>query len=341
MTTESPPVVLVADDEPSMLALVGQHIKTMGYTVLEASDGEQAWLLAQEHLPDLVILDVMMPGMSGWEVCRKIREDVALAHTAIIMLTGIGENLNELTSPLYGADSYIDKPFAFAELDDKVRGALHKHQGSRPGLARTEPGDEAESNGNGGREHRVMPSPPTESGPPLPDDDEEAWTGNENPEVTNGHDESVMLVKTESLEPTRTGRKVAESAMRPPRPRKSGRSHTLAGLRGKKNRPTKEAKPVAKSTASKTAASKSSAVKSTAKSAAALSKAKAAAKPKAGSKGRASTTVASGRSPKPAARTSARNVKAKARPAKPAARRTAPKPMQKTVARQSRKGGKR
>jgi DNA-binding response OmpR family regulator len=126
MTTDATPVVLVADDEPSMLALVGQHIKTMGYEVLEASDGEQAWALAQEHLPDLVILDVMMPGMSGWEVCRKIREDVALAHTAIIMLTGIGENLNELTSPLYGADSYIDKPFAFPELDEKVRGALTK-----------------------------------------------------------------------------------------------------------------------------------------------------------------------------------------------------------------------
>ena len=53
-----------------------------GYEVSLASDGEQAWALAQEHLPDLVILDVMMPGMSGWEVCRKIREDIALAHTA-------------------------------------------------------------------------------------------------------------------------------------------------------------------------------------------------------------------------------------------------------------------
>src|SRR5262249_46712312 len=200
MTSEATPVVLVADDEPSMLALVGQHIKTMGYTVLEASDGEQAWSLAQEHLPDLVILDVMMPGMSGWEVCRKIREDIALAHTAIIMLTGIGENLNELTSPLYGADSYIDKPFAFSELDDKVRGALHKHQGPGRGLARTEPGEEGEPGGNG-REHRLITTPPTESGPPVPEEAEQGWTGNEHPEVVNGHDESVMLVKTESLPP--------------------------------------------------------------------------------------------------------------------------------------------
>jgi CheY-like chemotaxis protein len=237
MTTESTPVVLVADDEPSMLALVGQHIKTMGYTVLEASDGEQAWSLAQEHLPDLVILDVMMPGMSGWEVCRKIREDVALAHTAIIMLTGIGENLNELTSPLYGADSYIDKPFAFSELDDKVRGALHKH-GQGPGLARTEPGDD-EPSGNGGREHRLITTPPTESGPPVPDDMEEGWTGNEHPEVVNGHDESVMLVKTESLAPEPEGRR---SALRPPSGRKSQRTHRKAA-------PAPRAKPAAKAKA--------------------------------------------------------------------------------------------
>jgi CheY-like chemotaxis protein len=146
MTPEPTPVVLVADDEPSMLALVAQHLKKMGYEVLEASDGEQAWSLAEEQLPDLVVLDVMMPGMSGWEVCRKIREHVALAHTAIVMLTGIGENLNELTSPLYGADSYIDKPFDFAELDAKVRLALAKRTSmgrGLPGLARTEPGHDA------------------------------------------------------------------------------------------------------------------------------------------------------------------------------------------------------
>src|SRR5919201_1688334 len=136
MTSEPIPVVLVADDEPSMLALVGQHIKTMGYKVLEASDGEQAWALAQEHLPDLVILDVMMPGMSGWEVCRKIREDIALAHTGVVMLTGIGENLNQMTSPLYGADAYIDKPFEFDDFDDRVRDTLKGSEGQRLGVVR-------------------------------------------------------------------------------------------------------------------------------------------------------------------------------------------------------------
>ena len=139
MLPSSNPVVLVADDEPSMLELVAQHLKTLDdprLVVLEASDGEQAWKLAREHLPDLVVLDVMMPGMSGWEVCRKIREDVALAHTGVVMLTGIGENLNQMTSPLYGADAYIDKPFEFGELDQKVRTALHARAAQREGVVR-------------------------------------------------------------------------------------------------------------------------------------------------------------------------------------------------------------
>jgi CheY-like chemotaxis protein len=126
MSSRTTPVVLVADDEPSMLALVARHVKTLGYEVLEASDGQNAWSHAARQLPDLVVLDVMMPGMSGWEVCRRIRENVALAHTGVIMLTGIGQSLNELTSPLYGADAYIDKPFEFKELDDKIREVLTK-----------------------------------------------------------------------------------------------------------------------------------------------------------------------------------------------------------------------
>ncbi len=120
MPNESKPIVLVADDEPSMVAMLASHLRSKGYSVLEASDGDQAWELAHEHLPNLVLLDVMMPGMSGWEVCRKIREAVSLAHTGVIMLTGIGENLNEMTSPLYGADAYLDKPFEFSDLDRKI-----------------------------------------------------------------------------------------------------------------------------------------------------------------------------------------------------------------------------
>ncbi len=137
--TSSNPLVLVADDEPSMLELVARHLRTMSdpkLEVIQASDGEEAWRLAQEHLPDLVVLDVMMPGMSGWEVCRKIREDIALAHTGVVMLTGIGENLNQMTSPLYGADAYIDKPFEFEDFDDKVRDTLKSREKQRLGVVR-------------------------------------------------------------------------------------------------------------------------------------------------------------------------------------------------------------
>jgi DNA-binding response OmpR family regulator len=251
MTSEATPLVLVADDEPSMLALVGQHIKTMGYKVLEASDGEQAWALAQEHLPDLVILDVMMPGMSGWEVCRKIREDIALVHTAIIMLTGIGENLNELTSPLYGADSYIDKPFAFPELDEKVRGALTKRRGSRPGLARTEPDESSGSkNGNGNHERSLLSPPETnDSDAPESEAVDDAWS-QEQPGVTNGADESIMLVPTGGTRSSipakkrKSGRSTRKApAKTPAKPAASGKK---VGKPSAKAKPKAKAKPAAR-----------------------------------------------------------------------------------------------
>ncbi|HJL14661.1 MAG TPA: response regulator [Sandaracinaceae bacterium LLY-WYZ-13_1] len=110
--------VLVADDDVEILGLVTRHLKSYDdVEILEASDGEEALKLARREKPDLVILDVMMPGMTGWEVCRAIREDDALSKTGVIMLTGIGERLNEMTSPLYGADEYLDKPFEFEALD--------------------------------------------------------------------------------------------------------------------------------------------------------------------------------------------------------------------------------
>ncbi len=131
-------MVLVADDEPTMLELVTRHLRSIDpkLEVIEASDGDEAWRLARERLPDLVVLDVMMPGMSGWEVCRKIRQDAALAHTGVLMLTGIGESLNEATSPLFGADEYIDKPFDFDRLDEKIRHVLERRAAQREAVPR-------------------------------------------------------------------------------------------------------------------------------------------------------------------------------------------------------------
>src|SRR5580765_8066875 len=133
-------LVLVADDEPSMREMVADHLRQLDspkLDVIVAENGEQALLIARERLPDLVVLDVMMPEMSGWEVCKRIREDISLAHTAVLMLTGIGEKVNELTSPLYGADAHIDKPFEFEDLDVKVRETLAARSSQRGEIPHT------------------------------------------------------------------------------------------------------------------------------------------------------------------------------------------------------------
>ena len=149
----APPMVLVADDEPTMLELVTRHLRSIEpkLEVIEASDGDEAWRLARERLPDLVVLDVMMPGMSGWEVCRKIRQDAALAHTGVLMLTGIGESLNEATSPLFGADEFIDKPFDFEKLDEKIKGVLERRAAQREAVPRpiAKPRSASPQRGNG------------------------------------------------------------------------------------------------------------------------------------------------------------------------------------------------
>ncbi|RLB56244.1 MAG: hypothetical protein DRJ42_03880 [Deltaproteobacteria bacterium] len=124
MAADTKRKILIADDDLEILALVRRHLSKMDVEIVEAGDGEEALDLAKSEKPDLVILDVMMPGMSGWEVCRAIREDKSLSHTGVIMLTGIGERLNEMTSPLYGADEYLDKPFDFGDLDQLVEKVL-------------------------------------------------------------------------------------------------------------------------------------------------------------------------------------------------------------------------
>jgi len=119
-SSETQTTILVADDDLEILALVARHLERTGARILEASDGEEALETARAEKPDLIVLDVMMPGMSGWEVCRAVRDDDELKSTKVLMLTGIGERLNEMTSPLYGADAFLDKPFDLDELRDQV-----------------------------------------------------------------------------------------------------------------------------------------------------------------------------------------------------------------------------
>ncbi len=115
------PVLLIADDDPEVLSLLSLRFKKCGYTVFEAADGQQAIRQARERRPDVVILDVLMPSKNGWEVARDLRSDPDLGHIGIVMLTAIGEKVNELTSPIYGADEFVDKPFEFDDLEKRVK----------------------------------------------------------------------------------------------------------------------------------------------------------------------------------------------------------------------------
>ena len=126
--TAKKPVLLIADDDPEILTMLSLRLGKKGYTVLEAADGVQTLRQAREKQPDLVILDVMMPGKNGWEVARELRGDPQLRNIGIVMLTAIGEKVNELTSPIYGADDYIDKPFDFADLEARIKKVIDSRQ---------------------------------------------------------------------------------------------------------------------------------------------------------------------------------------------------------------------
>lgn len=114
--------ILVADDDRDLSEVYRRNLLKLGYTdVLVANNGEEAIVKTLEHRPDLVILDVMMPILNGWEVCKQIKSNPSLEGTRVIMLTGIGPSLNELTSPIYGADAYLDKPVDFAWIEKEMK----------------------------------------------------------------------------------------------------------------------------------------------------------------------------------------------------------------------------
>lgn len=121
------PLILIADDDPEIRTLLRLHFSGMECDLIEAADGEETLDSVIVHKPDLIILDVMMPEVSGWEICKYIKDDehkTDYAHTGVIMLTAIGAVNNSLTSPLFGADDYLDKPFDFDDLDGRVKAVL-------------------------------------------------------------------------------------------------------------------------------------------------------------------------------------------------------------------------
>lgn len=128
MEAQNKPLILVADDAPEIRSLLTIRLGASGYKVLEAADGTQALEMVREHYPDLVILDVMMPGKNGWEVAKELRHDARFKNTGIIMLTAIGARINEMTSPLYGVNDWIDKPFDFSDLERRIKAVLEPEE---------------------------------------------------------------------------------------------------------------------------------------------------------------------------------------------------------------------
>ena len=116
--------VLIADDEPSMRALVRLTLKSHRFEILEAEDGEHALELARRELPDLLFLDWTMPGISGLDVCRQLREEPATAELRVVMLTARTQDFDRLAATAVGVDDYITKPFSPLRLLEKVRETL-------------------------------------------------------------------------------------------------------------------------------------------------------------------------------------------------------------------------
>ncbi|MBN1947115.1 MAG: response regulator [Bradymonadales bacterium] len=131
MSQEDPPLILIADDDPDIRRILSAQLASMQCNLIESVDGESTLEQVIIHKPDLVILDVMMPELNGWEICKYIKTHEEYQHTGVIILTAIGATVNELTSPIYGADDYIDKPFEFEELEFKIKKVLSEKKKSR------------------------------------------------------------------------------------------------------------------------------------------------------------------------------------------------------------------
>jgi DNA-binding response OmpR family regulator len=124
MTPTAPRKVLIADDEPNIVISLEYLMKREGHEVVVARDGEQALELIRAERPALVLLDVMMPLKTGYEVCQALRADEATAGIKVLMLTAKGRDTDVAMGLGVGADAYMTKPFSTKELAAKVRELL-------------------------------------------------------------------------------------------------------------------------------------------------------------------------------------------------------------------------
>ena len=126
------PYILVMEDEDALATLLQYNLEKEGYDVAVAADGEEGMLQIDERTPDLILLDWMLPKVSGIEVCRRVRGRAETRNLPIIMLTARGEETDRVRGLDTGADDYMTKPFSMTELTARIRAVLRR---IRPGLA--------------------------------------------------------------------------------------------------------------------------------------------------------------------------------------------------------------
>ena len=131
MSEDDARTVLVADDDEDILQLVSFRLERAGYNVITASDGQKAIAAAREHQPDLAVLDVMMPGMNGYDVTRALRADEATAQIPVILLTARVQEADVSRGFEAGADDYLRKPFSPQELRSRVQAILARRSSPR------------------------------------------------------------------------------------------------------------------------------------------------------------------------------------------------------------------
>ena len=126
------PKILVVDDEKNIVEAIVYNLQKSGYRTLTASDGKRALELAQREVPDLITLDVMLPEMDGWEVCRYLRQDSRTKRIPVIMLTVKNDETDKVVGLELGADDYMTKPFSPKELVARVKAILRRTKEAAP-----------------------------------------------------------------------------------------------------------------------------------------------------------------------------------------------------------------
>ena len=119
--------ILIVEDEPSMVELLKYNLESEGFQVTSAADGEEAMLSIEEQKPDMVLLDWMLPKLSGIEICRRLRRDQEFRNLPVIMITARAEETDRVRGLDVGADDYVSKPFSPAELMARIRAVLRRH----------------------------------------------------------------------------------------------------------------------------------------------------------------------------------------------------------------------